>query len=134
MLVTVSGGVTSSTADYYGEIPIDDGSGMSAMDDHNWDVSTFLEETFDDNYADYVVESITSFVIYSYSTFEIAPRRERLCLRAVGVSDRHAAADDIARADGTADRVSSALDGAGARADSGVPRRYAISDIQKRHC
>ena len=46
MLVTVSGdSVTiSSTADSYGEIPIDDGSGMSAMDDHNWDVSTFLEE------------------------------------------------------------------------------------------
>ena len=31
-----------------------------------------------------------------------AAKRERLCLRAVGVSDRHAAADDIARADGTA--------------------------------
>ena len=77
MLVTVSGdnGVTiSSTADYYGEIPIDDGSGMSAMDDHNWDVSTFLEESIGDDYANYVVASITGTVTYSYSTFEIAPR------------------------------------------------------------
>ena len=72
--MAASGVTIESTADYYGEIPIDDGSGMSAMDDHNWDVSTFLEETFGDNYADYVVESITGFVIYSYSTFEIAPR------------------------------------------------------------
>ena len=76
MLVTVSGdGVTiSSTADSYGEIPIDDGSGMSAMDDHNWDVSTFLEESIGDDYANYVVTSITGTVTYSYSTFEIAPR------------------------------------------------------------
>ena len=76
MLVTVSGGgvTISSTADYYGEIPIDDGSGMSAMDDHNWDVSTFLEESIGDDYANYVVTSITGTVTYSYSTFEIAPR------------------------------------------------------------
>ena len=81
MLVTVSGdnGVTiESTADYYGEIPIDDGSGMSAMDDHNWDVSTFLD--IDDNYAtNYVVASIAGTVTCSYSTFEIAPRAATLC-------------------------------------------------------
>ena len=64
----------SSTADWYGEIPIDDGSGMSAMDDHNWDVSTFLEETVGDDYANYVVTSITGTVIVLVQPFEIAPR------------------------------------------------------------
>ena len=34
----------------------------------------FLEESIGDDYANYVVASITGTVTYSYSTFEIAPR------------------------------------------------------------
>ena len=74
LLVTITGATVMSEPSSYGEIMIDDGSGVTQLEDSILDTDAHLASLLNSSITGTYLTSVSGVVRYAYSSFEVHPR------------------------------------------------------------